>query len=110
MGGELSVLQHLLRSHQDKSATESFDEQYNTPMHLAAALGYTSIVEALLEWGVNPRLKNRQGELPLVVAIKAKQKDVADILIDELGDTMVEGDLRDREGRTPFMWAAIQNE
>lgn len=45
------------------------DEQGNTPLHLAAMMGYPELSEELLEWGADVSTVNGQGHLPLELAI-----------------------------------------
>ena len=46
------------------------DEQGNTPLHLAALMGYPKLSEELLEWGADVNVVNGDGQLPLEVAIR----------------------------------------
>ena len=46
------------------------DEHGNTPLHLAALMGYPELTEELLEWGADVNVVNGDGQLPLEVALK----------------------------------------
>lgn len=45
------------------------DEHGNTPLHLAARMGYPELSKELLEWGADASTVNGDGQLPLEVAI-----------------------------------------
>lgn len=45
------------------------NEQGNTPLHLAAMMGYPELTEELLEWGAEVSTVNGDGHLPLELAI-----------------------------------------
>ena len=45
------------------------DEYGNTPLHLAASMGYPELTEELLEWGADVNIMNGNGQLPLEVAL-----------------------------------------
>lgn len=45
------------------------DEHGNTPLHLAARMGYPELAKDLLEWGADANTVNGDGQLPLEVAI-----------------------------------------
>ena len=46
------------------------DENGNTPLHLAAIMGFPELTEDLLEWGADVNIVNRSGELPMELALK----------------------------------------
>ncbi|HVX00954.1 MAG TPA: ankyrin repeat domain-containing protein, partial [Candidatus Babeliaceae bacterium] len=56
------------------------DPEGNTPLHWAAALGNTELVELLLEWGANTQAQNNEGLTPLGVALSHRHQGVVDIL------------------------------
>lgn len=43
---------------------DSTDSNGNTPLHLASFHDYTKIVEALLKFGADPYIRNKDGKLP----------------------------------------------
>ena len=45
------------------------NEQGNTPLHLAAMMGYPELTEELHEWGAEVSTVNGDGHLPLELAI-----------------------------------------
>ncbi|HVX01301.1 MAG TPA: ankyrin repeat domain-containing protein, partial [Candidatus Babeliaceae bacterium] len=56
------------------------DPEGNTPLHWAAALGNTELVELLLGWGANTQAQNHEGLTPLGVALSHRHQGVIDIL------------------------------
>ncbi|AHM62677.1 fibronectin type III [Flammeovirgaceae bacterium 311] len=56
------------------------DSQGNTPLHYAVLMGYPSIIEALLDAGAAPELKNHKNESPLFLAEKAAYWNVWQLL------------------------------
>ena len=56
------------------------DDSKSTPLHKAAAYGYTEKAKRLIKHGANINAKNDGGETPLDVALRGKNKGVADLL------------------------------
>ena len=66
----------------------------NTPLHLAALMGFAELTEELLKWGADPNMVNGNGQLPLELAlVKGLERDdnrtsqfsrVAQIIIKEM--------------------------
>ncbi|UCG57648.1 MAG: ankyrin repeat domain-containing protein [Phycisphaerales bacterium] len=91
--GHLDVVQLLIRSGAD--ANGKTDAAYllpvspdtakgaggtgTTALHLAATKGYANIVKLLIAEGADVKSKNRDGT-PLDIAVRLKQKEVADLL------------------------------
>ena len=71
----------------------------DTALIVAAAKGYTSVVQALLAHGANPNLPNFDGETALSVAISG---DLVDVLIAKGADP----DMIDESGNTALIRAA----
>ena len=46
------------------------DEHGNTPLHLAALMGYPDSTEELLEWGADVNIVNANGQLPIELALR----------------------------------------
>lgn len=106
MGGEIETVKHLMQGRSPREG-EHYDEKGYTPLHYAALYGHTSVVDLMLTWGVNPRLRNREGNLPLHLAVKEKHIETAHRLINDLSEYMASSDLANRKKQTPFMWAAM---
>ena len=49
-------------------------------MHSAAWNGQREVIEALLEGGAEPRVKNNRGETPLYLAAWVRRQDVVQLL------------------------------
>ena len=45
------------------------DQNGNTPLHLAALMGFAELTKELLEWGADPNMVNGNGQLPLELAL-----------------------------------------
>ena len=70
------------------------DRNGNTPLHLAALMGFAELTEELLKWGADPNMVNGNGQLPLELAlVKGLERDdnrtrqfsrVAQIIIKEM--------------------------
>ena len=56
------------------------DEWGYTPLHSAAWNGQREVIEALLEGGAEPRVKNDRGETPLYLAAWVRRQDVVQLL------------------------------
>ncbi len=61
--GRVKVIDLLLKHGVDVNAKRRSDG--NTPLHLAADIGNTKMVQALLERGADPTLRNARGQTPL---------------------------------------------
>ena len=67
----------------------------DTLLHAAAALGCTEWAFVLLEKGADPRVRNWRGEAPLHLAARNDLRDLAERLLDSgagVNDTTVDGD------------------
>ncbi|DAZ96497.1 TPA: hypothetical protein N0F65_008364 [Lagenidium giganteum] len=74
-----SVLFHLLELY-DSSILSLGNAEDSTPLHLAAELGYTTGVSALLQYGASPEAEDVQGRSALVVSIMENQVECAQLL------------------------------
>lgn len=65
--GLSEVYMKVIRDHLSKEEGNPniFDEDGNTPLHLAAAMDHPKLVEVLLTHGADRSAKNSQGKLPL---------------------------------------------
>jgi ankyrin repeat protein len=63
--GEFSLVLAVLK---DGASVHDRDEQDETPLHWAAALGRTPVAEELLLLGADPELKNAKKQTPLMLA------------------------------------------
>ncbi len=57
----IGIVKVLLKN---KANVNAADENEYTPLHWAAKLGYTEIINILIENGANPLLKNKDGKTP----------------------------------------------
>ena len=51
-----------------------------TPLHYAAGMGFSTLVQPLLEGGADPSRADEEGKTPLDVAIDANHHDIANVL------------------------------
>jgi len=66
---------------QRKADTIVTDEKLNTPLHYAAEKGWTSIAKRLMEHKSIPYLTNRDGSMPLELAIHNNHNECATFLV-----------------------------
>lgn len=76
-----NILEYLLQNFPAFNNFINFkDNDGNTPLHIAAFMGYTDIAELLLRYGANPNLRNKNGETPLDIAKKSNNRPLIDLL------------------------------
>jgi ankyrin repeat protein len=51
-----------------------------TPLHYAAGMGFSTLVQPLLDRGADPSRPDEEGKTPLDVATDANHHDIADVL------------------------------
>jgi ankyrin repeat protein len=77
--GDFAVVRRLASEH--PGAVNAKDEQFGaSALHWAALRGHQAIVALLIAQGADVTVKNRDGEMPLHVAERAKREDVAKLL------------------------------
>lgn len=91
----------LIRAGADLSAV---DNQGATPF-LAACSSSPEMVAELLARGVDPLIRNRQGQTALHLACQSNQAEVAKLVIGRFQDV----DLRDNQSQTPLLLAIYRN-
>ncbi|KAK6358787.1 hypothetical protein TWF730_008106 [Orbilia blumenaviensis] len=77
------------------------DEEGQTPLLLAAAGNYTTVVEMLLNRGADLEVKDRKGQTPLLLAVKLGHTAVVEMLLNRGADP----DAKDKWGQTPLLLA-----
>ena len=76
----------------------------STPLHFAVARGYSNVVEALLERGCDPNLKNSVGMTPIMVAANQGRSELTMLLATKAHG--IDLNVGDQHGLTPLMHAA----
>jgi ankyrin repeat protein len=98
-GKQLDVVRYLLEKGASlRCRTYQEDE---TPLHVAARLGYTEICRALLTRAGNLNLKSRRDATALTLAVKEKHYTIVNLLCDA-GANMEESN---EKGQTPLLIA-----
>ncbi|XP_078153292.1 potassium channel AKT1-like [Carex rostrata] len=75
--GDLTLLQQLLRRGLDPNEC---DNDYHSPLHIAASMGNDKCVRLLLQFGADPNCRDADGKVPLGEAIIASHDTVAQVL------------------------------
>jgi N-acyl-D-amino-acid deacylase len=73
-----------------------------SPLLIAAASGYTTLMKVLLAVGADPNRQDEHGDTPLMAAVRVGSLDAAQLLFGAHADP----NQRDRRGRTALHWAA----
>ena len=94
----------VLRQHAPKLDLNAKDLYGDTPMHKAARLGYTDIIEELLLQKAQIDKKNNLGNTPLCKAALSSQLRAAKALCDAGANINV----TNNSGRTPYQLACLQ--
>jgi len=77
--GDLKIIKALLKDNYELVFGK--DKIGETPLHMAANLGYKGAVEQLLEKGAKVNSRDKLGETPLHLAAGSGHKDVAELLL-----------------------------
>ena len=102
--GNATILPLLRQAGDDPdSPTMMFGTFPVTPLHIATAWGYTSVMRALLDLGAKVDEQQPNSDGPLIFAVQNHQVEAASLLIERRADVNRPGD----NGRTPLMHAAI---
>ena len=64
--------------------TSTTDKKLNTPLHYAAKKGWTSIAKKLMEHESIPVVTNKDGLMPLELAIHNNHNDCATFLVNSM--------------------------
>ncbi|MCS5711378.1 ankyrin repeat domain-containing protein [Candidatus Berkiella aquae] len=78
------------------------DKRGMTPLHIAAACGYSSIIQQLLERGAAFNVETNVGDTPLHLATLANHPAVVSLLLEK----GAHADLKNADGLTPIFLAA----
>ena len=99
----LPEVRQLLKN--DPSLVSSRDENGFTPLHLAAANGYKSMVEFLLTTKADVNAKDNAGSTPLhqAAAADGEHSDIVELLIAHKADV----NAADKQGLTPLHYALL---
>ncbi|XP_022687869.1 transient receptor potential cation channel subfamily A member 1 homolog [Varroa jacobsoni] len=84
MKGSTSVIKELMKFNKSIVTSAKNKTTDSTPLHLAAAGGYTKVVKMCLEAGANPMEENSDGDTPLHLAAKNGHVTVARVLAREV--------------------------
>jgi len=84
----------------DVKGIKSFiDEEFNTYLHLAAAMGSDEVIKKLIEAGADVNAKNENGETPLHNAARYNRASCIKVL---LGGETIKPNEKNRNGHTPL--------
>jgi ankyrin repeat protein len=86
------------------ASVNDYDDEGNTPLHLAAEKGHADFILFLIEIGADINAKDREGSTPLLLAMKNKRHEVALVLISKNAEINAE----DRDKRTALHYAEEQ--
>jgi uncharacterized protein len=75
---DLEWVGHLLNKGADPNVGDS---QADTPMMVAARIGFDEAVNYMLLMGAKPDLANRRGETALIIAVQSRQPRVVELLL-----------------------------
>ncbi|KID61686.1 Ankyrin repeat-containing domain protein, partial [Metarhizium hybridum] len=79
------------------------DNTGNAALHLAVVIKNPDMVEALLEVGADPNVGNKEGRLPISMALETKNLDIVTALLE--GAPTLDVDQIDMDGLTPLLRA-----
>jgi hypothetical protein len=82
-----------------KGISQSHSPTGQTLLHLSSAMGLSKLTRALINWGAEVNLQDRNGFTPVHFACFYGRLDCIDILV-RVGRAHLEG--KDAQGRTPF--------
>merc|ERR1712217_212454 len=82
IAGSAGAVRALVQS-APKTVDAPFSRTAGTALHSAAYMGHLSVIEALLEAGASPCVRNRDGELPIDRYIEEDEDEVAKITEEE---------------------------
>lgn len=68
-------------------------------------LGHEEVVELLLSRGAEIDIKDKNGEIPLHVAVKGSHLNITKLLLEHESEL----EAADNFGRTPLRWAVMSN-
>ena len=75
---------HIIRNMKDVDFNFREKCYEDTPLHLTAEVGHYHLVHLLLQRHANPLSKNREGKLPLELAIDRKHDKIAAAIAKEM--------------------------
>lgn len=96
-GNNNEALELIQQLHPDSETTPCGDFG-NTPLHIAAEMGYYSVAEMLIKDKVDINAKNKIGETPLHLAVMMGHKTIAELLLNNHADASI----TNTKGETPF--------
>jgi len=112
--GECDKARAMLQG--DPKLVDVRTEDDNTPLHLAAFYGETTMARLLLEWGASVNLRGARGETPLHVAAASGRLELAELLLAakaEINATNLAGEtplhLAARKGQRAMLQALLDN-
>ncbi|MGA2869118.1 MAG: ankyrin repeat domain-containing protein, partial [Verrucomicrobiota bacterium] len=94
----------LLLSHGAQVNAHSFDNESETPLHIAVAHGFQAVVEVLLANKADVNAQNRSGKPPLYLAAHGGDPKIVSLLLDQKADV----NLADGTGATPLFAAVTE--
>lgn len=102
VSNQIEVLDMLLES---EAPIDVCDNQYRTPLSVAAQTGHIQFVQKLLDGKANPNLADVEGHTPLMVAISEGHTEITRALLNAEASV----DAVNNKGMSPLMIAALAN-
>ncbi|PRP84424.1 hypothetical protein PROFUN_08104 [Planoprotostelium fungivorum] len=104
--GDHELLAELLRATNSVEYIDALCKDGESPLHIAADWGRTSVVNSLLMLGASVNVRNSHGRTPLHLAATQGHLKICQALLDSGSDASI----RDNEGETPLHCSVIHTD
>ena len=79
--GHFNIVEYFLKDLKMNFFLESVDDNFNNGLHLASEQGHLSIVNILLDSGIDDQAKNKEGSTPLELSCRKGFFEISKLLI-----------------------------